>query len=809
MFQNKLDFKQDFERRLSEKYGRSVPDSHITERYDILGEMVRDYGGYYWRNCRGDIVNSSRKQCIYFSMEFLIGRLLVSNMQNLGIYDVAKDGLADFGIDIHDLENMEPDAGLGNGGLGRLAACFLDSSASLGYPVHGNTIRYEYGFFRQKFVDGKQVELPDQWLSNGFVFEVRKPKHAVDVKFYGNAETYLRPDGSYALRTVNARSVRAVPYDVSVVGYRNGVANTLRLWSAEPSEDNLPTDCSFNDYLQTLKELSFGLYPDDSTEHGRMLRLRQQYFLVSAGLQSCMRGEKRRWGDLAHFADDYVFQLNDTHPILAIPEMMRLLMDEYGFGWDDAWKVVQKTIAYTNHTVMPEALERWPVQYVQQLLPRVYMIIEEINRRFNQFMADKGVDPDKRYQMQIIKDGQIHMTNMAIYSGFSVNGVAKIHTGILENYTFKNFYELFPEKFNNKTNGVTHRRWLLYSDEKLADLITSRIGEKWIANPEDELKKMAAFADDKATQDAFFAAKKANKVAFAKYVKETMNIAIDPDSIFDSQIKRLHAYKRQLLNLFHIMFLYQSLKANPKAFHMTPHTYIFGAKAAPSYDYAKRIIELILSVADVINNDEDAAKFMKIVFVENYGVTLAERIIPATDVSEQISTAGKEASGTSNMKLMMNGAMTLGTLDGATIEIADLAGRDNEVVFGMTAPQVQALVDKGTYNPWDIYNRDPRVKNVMDSLFTGEWALKSGDRFRMIFDEVMNRGDQYFILADFDAYCQACQTIETFYADKAKWAHACLMNIAYSGYFSSDRTIEEYNRDIWHLSKLKVTPDDE
>lgn len=803
MFLNKLDFKQEFERRLSEKYGRSVPDSHITERYDILGEMVRDYGGYYWRNCREDIMTNGRKQCIYFSMEFLIGRLLLDNMQNMGIYKVAKDGLADFGIDITELEEMEPDAGLGNGGLGRLSACLLDSAASLGLPLHGNTIRYEYGFFRQKIVNGKQVELPDQWLSDGFVFEVRKPKHAVEVKFGGNAETYLKPDGNYAIRTVNATCVRAVPYDVSVVGYRNGVGNTLRLWSAEPSEENLPTDMSFTDYLSTLKELSFGLYPDDSTEHGRLLRLRQQYFLVSAGLQSCMRGEVRRYGDLHHFADHYVFQLNDTHPILAIPEMMRLLMDDYGWGWDEAWDMVNKTIAYTNHTTMPEALERWPIQYVQQLLPRIYMIIEEINRRFNALMADKGISPEKRYQMQIIKDGQIHMTNMAIYAAFSVNGVAKLHTEILEKQTFRNFYELFPEKFNCKTNGVTHRRWLLYSDEGLSDLITSRIGDDWIKDPR-QLERFKAFADDKATQEAFFKVKRDNKTRFAAYAKEAYGLELSPDAIFDSQIKRLHAYKRQLLNVFHIMALYQKLKNDPKNFTMAPHVYIFGAKAAPSYDYAKRIIELILAVANVINNDEDAAKFMKVLFVENYGVTLAERIIPASDISEQISTAGKEASGTSNMKFMMNGAITLGTLDGANIEIADLAGRDNEIIFGLTADEVQALTDKATYNPWTVYNADPRVKNVMDSLFNGPWALRAGDRFRMIFDEVMNRGDQYFILADFDAYAKACETAEKLYLDKAKWAHAALTNIAMSGYFSSDRTAAEYNRDIWHLTKLKV-----
>ena len=806
MFQNKLDFKQEFERRLSEKYGRSVPDSHITERYDILGEMVRDYAGYDWRACREAMLKNENKQAIYFSMEFLIGRLLVNNMQNLGIYNVAKDGLAELGIDINELEDMEPDAGLGNGGLGRLAACFLDSSASLGYPVHGNTIRYEYGFFRQKFVDGKQIELPDQWLSNGFVFEVRKPKHAVEVSFYGQAETYIKPDGNYAIRTVNARCIRAVPYDVSVVGYRNGVANTLRLWSAEPSEKNLPTDCSFNEYLSTLKELCFGLYPDDSTEHGRLLRLRQQYFLVSAGLQSCMRGHFARYGTLDNFAEKYVFQLNDTHPILAIPEMMRLLMDVYGYGWDDAWNIVQHSIAYTNHTVMPEALEKWPVNYVNGLLPRIYMIIEEINRRFNNYMAEKGIDPDKRYQMSIIRDGQIHMTNMAIYAGFSVNGVAKIHTEILEHYTFKNFFELFPEKFSNKTNGVTHRRWLLYSNQSLAKVITDRIGDGWIRHPE-KMEEFVKFADDKATQEAVLKSKHDNKVKFAAFVKKTYGIDIDPDSIYDTQIKRLHAYKRQLMNIFHIMSQYLRFKDDPKAFRMVPHTYIFGAKAAPSYEFAKRIIELILSVAKVINNDPEASKFMKIVFVENYGVSLAERIIPATDISEQISTAGKEASGTSNMKLMMNGAITLGTLDGANIEIADLAGKENEVIFGLTADEVQSLVDNGSYNPWDVYNSNAEIKRILDSLFTGPWG--NAGRFRMIFDEIMNRGDQFFILADYPSYSEACQKAEQFYSDKKRFAHASILNIAKSGHFSSDRTIEEYNKDIWHLQKVAVRSDDE
>lgn len=801
MFDNKEDFKATFSRRLEEKYGRAVDDSHITERYDILGEMIRDYAGHEWRESRESILRDNKKQLIYFSMEFLMGRLMTSNMQNLGIYDVARDGLEELGIDIGELEDIEADAGLGNGGLGRLAACFLDSIASLGYPGHGNTIRYEYGFFRQKFVNGQQVELPDQWLSNGFVFEVRKPKHAVEVSFYGNAETYLKPDGGYGLRTVNATHVRAVPYDVSIPGYRNGVANTLRLWSAEPSENNLPTDQSFEDYLNTLKELCHGLYPDDSTEHGRMLRLRQQYFLVSAGLQSAMRSYKQRYGSLDDFASSYVFQLNDTHPILAIPEAMRLLLDEYGYGWDEAWNIVTKMFAYTNHTVMPEALEKWPVQYVQHLVPRVYMIIEEINRRFNILLSEKNVSDSARYQMQIIKDGQIHMTNMAIYTGFSVNGVAKIHTKILEEYTFKDFYELFPNKFNNKTNGVTHRRWLMYANPRLAAAIDRKIGTNWRKDFEHEICKLKKFGDDKDFQKEIMDIKHQNKVDFASFCKKNYGIEVNPNSIFDVQIKRLHAYKRQLLNLFHIMYLYQKLKEDP-TFSITPHTYIFGAKAAPSYVYAKKIIELILAVAKVVDEDPRVSKFIKIVFVENYGVSLAEKIIPAADISEQISTAGKEASGTSNMKLMMNGALTLGTLDGANIEIADFAGNENEIIFGLKENEIQKMVDEGSYNPWDIYNSDIRVKNIMDSLFTGPWCKGDNNKFRMIFDEIMARNDQFFVLADFNAYNKACQEADQKYQDESNWARSAILNIASSGYFTSDRTIEEYNKDIWHLEKL-------
>lgn len=802
MFSNTFDFKQHFERRLSEKYGKSVADSHITERYDILGEMVRDHAGYSWRETREEAMHKNKKQLIYFSMEFLIGRLLVNNMQNLGIYKIAKEGLAELGIDIHELEELESDAGLGNGGLGRLAACFLDSIASTGYVGHGNCIRYEYGFFRQVLDGGKQSELPDQWMTNGFVFEVRKPKHAVEVKFGGNTETYLKPNGELAVRTVHATSVRATPYDVSVVGYRNGIANSLRLWSADPSENNLPRDVSFEKYLNDLKELSHGLYPDDSTEAGRKLRVRQQYFLVSAGLQSVLRGHKRRVGKMSNLCDYYVFQLNDTHPILAIPELMRLLIDEYQMGWDDAWYQVTHSIAYTNHTIMPEALERWPIQYIQELCPRCYMIIEEINRRFNAELAEKNVDLGKRYAVQIIKDGQIHMTNLAIYASFSINGVAKLHTEILKTQTFKDFYELYPEKFNNKTNGVTHRRWLLNANTRLAALISSKIGDEWITDMEHKMIDFKPYAKEKGVQKKFLDIKQHNKTTFKKYVLDKYGIEIDDKSIYDVQIKRLHAYKRQLLNVFHIMHLYRLIKEN-KDFTMYPRTFIFGAKAAPSYEYAKKIIELILAVAKVVNNDPEVNRFIKIVFVENYGVTLAERIIPAADVSEQISTASKEASGTSNMKLMMNGAITLGTLDGANVEILDFVGKENCVIFGLTSDEVLNYYANGGYSAWDEYNRNENIKWIMDSLFNGPWCFNHHDRFRAIFDEIMNSNDQYFILKDFDAYVEAQQKIEKLYKNREKWAEMCLTNIAMSGYFTSDRTIREYVKDIWHLDKIK------
>ncbi len=800
MFKNKEEFKKEYIEGLAEKYGVNIEDADITEKFDVLGSLVKNYAGMRWRSTRTNIANNHKKQLIYFSLEFLMGRLLVNNMQNLGIYEICRDGLKDLGIDINTLEDFEADAGLGNGGLGRLAACFLDSIASLGYPGHGNTLRYQYGFFKQRFIDGKQYELPDLWLENGNVWEVRKPKHSVEVMFYGRPETYLKADGSYALKTVDALYVRAMPYDMSVVGYHNNVGNTLRLWSAEPSVYNLPLNMKFEDYLEEINEICRNLYPDDSTDHGRLLRLKQEYFLVSAGLQSCMRSHFRKYKTFDNFYKFYVFQLNDTHPILLIPELMRLLMDDYGYGWDDAWNQVTKCVAYTNHTILAEALEKWPIYFMQRLLPRIYLIIEEINRRFNIFLNEKGIDDSQRRDMQIIKDNQVYMANMAIYACYSINGVAKIHTDILKKDTFSSFYKIFPEKFNNKTNGITHRRWFLYANQRLANYVSELIGDKWIKDWQ-EFSKLNQFENNEDVLERIGHIKYENKLQFANFVKSTYKIDINPLSIYDTQIKRLHAYKRQLMNIFRIMYFYDKLK-NDVNFDMYPTTFIFGAKAAPSYYFAKKVIELINCVADVVNNDPDIKGKIKVVFVENYGVSLAEKIIPASDVSEQISTAGYEASGTSNMKFMMNGAVTLGTLDGANIEIAKNAGEENEVIFGLTETEVKKFQSEGSYSAWDTYNSDHVINNTVNLLFNGPWARDDRDKFKSIFDELMNKNDEYFVLKDLKDYISATLKLQKLYQDKLKWNKMCLKNIANSGSFSSDRTIQEYVEDIWHLDKI-------
>lgn len=800
MFKNKQEFKTIFLERLESKFGRTIQDSHITERYEIIGHMIRDYAGQNMKKLRTTDNKKHPRQLIYFSMEFLIGKLMLSNLQNLGIYELVEEGLKDLNLSLQELIDMETDAGLGNGGLGRLAACFLDSIASLGYPGHGNTIRYDYGFFKQKIVNGKQIEVPDIWLKNGNVWEVKNYKHAVDVKFYGQAETYLKPDGGYAIRTVNALNVRAVPYDMAVIGYRNGMTNNLRLWSSEPTEENIPSNQSFKEYLQTVKEITHGLYPDDSTEQGKILRLRQHYFLVSAGLQSVVGSHYRRFKRVDDVADYFVFQLNDTHPILAIPEFMRIMMDDHNLTWDAAWSQLTRCMAYTNHTVMIEALEKWPIHYIQPLLPRIYMIIEEIHRRSQLEFSQKHITEDARKNMAIIKDGMVYMANLAIFATFSTNGVAALHTDILKADTFKDFYQLYPQRFNNKTNGITHRRWMMYSNPALAKTISDRIGEGWKTQPK-QLEKLLPFKDDAKLQTELGNIKLANKKALAIFLKKHQGVDLNVNSIFDVQIKRLHAYKRQLMNVFHIMYLYQRMKQDA-SFKIPPRTFIFGAKAAPSYFYAKKIIELIHSVAKIVNADPAVNAFLRVVFIENYGVSISEKVIPASDISEQISTAGKEASGTGNMKFMMNGAITLGTLDGANVEIADLVGENNCVIFGMKVDEVNELYQNRSYRVWDMYAKQPHLKSIIDSLIDGTWSEGNLDTFRPIFDEIMHRNDEYFLLKDFDAYAAAHEKIGKMYQNQKQWQSMAIVNVARSGFFSTDRTIQQYVDDIWKLKKL-------
>ena len=800
MFKNKQEFKTIFLERLESKFGRTIQDSHITERYEIIGHMIRDYAGQNMKKLRTTDNKKHPRQLIYFSMEFLIGKLMLSNLQNLGIYELVEEGLKDLNLSLQELIDMETDAGLGNGGLGRLAACFLDSIASLGYPGHGNTIRYDYGFFKQKIVNGKQVEVPDIWLKNGNVWEVKNYKHAVDVKFYGQAETYLKPDGGYAIRTVNALNVRAVPYDMAVIGYRNGMTNNLRLWSSEPTEENIPSNQSFKEYLQTVKEITHGLYPDDSTEQGKILRLRQHYFLVSAGLQSVVGSHYRRFKRVDDVADYFVFQLNDTHPILAIPEFMRIMMDDHNLTWDAAWSQLTRCMAYTNHTVMIEALEKWPIQYIQPLLPRIYMIIEEIHRRSQLEFSQKHITEDARKNMAIIKDGMVYMANLAIFATFSTNGVAALHTDILKADTFKDFYQLYPQRFNNKTNGITHRRWMMYSNPALAKTISDRIGEGWKTQPK-QLEKLLPFKDDAKLQTELGNIKLANKKALAIFLKKHQGVDLNVNSIFDVQIKRLHAYKRQLMNVFHIMYLYQRMKQDA-SFKIPPRTFIFGAKAAPSYFYAKKIIELIHSVAKIVNADPAVNAFLRVVFIENYGVSISEKVIPASDISEQISTAGKEASGTGYMKFMMNGAITLGTLDGANVESADLVGEKNCVIFGMKVDEVNELYQNRSYRVWDMYAKQPHLKSIIDSLIDGTWSEGNLDTFRPIFDEIMHRNDEYFLLKDFDAYAAAHEKIGKMYQNQKQWQSMAIVNVARSGFFSTDRTIQQYVDDIWKLKKL-------
>ena len=794
-------FKKAFEARIIETYGRSIEESHRFEKYIVLGTMIRDYASIAWKNTKEKVLENKQREMVYFSMEFLLGKMMLNNIKNLGIYDIINDGLNELNIDLNELMALEADAGLGNGGLGRLAACFMDSLASLNYPGHGNTIRYRYGFFKQKFVNNKQIEIPDNWLQLDYPFEIKKPKHAVTVKFYGHVVTrQFGNDGRFVFALENAECVKAVPYDMPMIGYGGKVVNTLRCWSAEPDIEALPKHKDFQTYLSECSQISQSLYPDDSTESGKILRLKQQYFFVCAGIAAQIKAHLRKYKTIHNIHEKLVFQLNDTHPAIAVAEMMRVLLDDFYLEWDEAWNITSSMMAYTNHTILSEALEKWPIQYIKTLLPRIYMIIEEINRRFCIFARNKGVVEHRINKMMIIRDGQVHMANLAIIGSYSVNGVAALHTEILKNQEMREFYDLYTEKFNNKTNGITHRRWLAYSNPELLEFLNKHCNGN-VCEDINLLSNLNSVVDNTSVLEEFLNVKNTRKQILANIIKEKYDIEIDTNSIFDIQVKRLHAYKRQLLNCLHIIYLYQQIKSNPD-FKLHPHTFIFGAKAAPSYMFAKNVIELINCLANKINNDPEVNKYIKVVFVENYDVSTSEVLIPAADVSEQISLAGKEASGTGNMKFMMNGAITLGTLDGANVEIAQNVGNDNCVIFGLTSNEVKTLKESGTYSALNVFAEDIDLRKAINSLMDGTWHHNNNE-FRIIVDDLLYKNDEYLLLEDFQSYKAAHQKINNLYQDRLKWAKMCLINIASSAFFSSDRTIQQYVEDIWKLDKVK------
>nr|WP_245844162.1 glycogen/starch/alpha-glucan phosphorylase [Oceanobacillus rekensis] len=787
--------------------GIEIKDATSKDIYYVLSSIVNVEVEQQWFHTRKKYNDEKSKEVYYLSMEFLIGRLLESNLLNCGMLDETKEALGQIGFDYEEVFAEEHDAALGNGGLGRLAACFLDSLASLNYPGHGFGIRYRYGLFEQRIIHGNQVELPDYWLTDPYPWENRKEEEAVVIQFHGDVHMLKRNDGTLEFEYKNTDKVMAVPYDIPVVGYENETVNTLRLWSAESifhNNDILEENKQFYrdlDHQHSIEQISGFLYPDDSSYEGKELRLKQQYFLVSASIQNILKHFKlKHQMSLSRLAEKVVIQINDTHPSLAIPEMMRILMDEEGFSWEKAWKVTTNVFAYTNHTTLSEALETWPTEMMQNLLPRIYMIINEINERFC-----KGIwfdHEDLREQipeLAIIAHDRVHMARLAIVGSFSVNGVARIHTEILKKKEMKTFYTLFPEKFNNKTNGITHRRWLLKTNPKMADLITDVIGPQWIKRPK-QLISLLKYSNDSALLEKFDQVKHDNKKVLANYIHQHLGITVDERSIFDVQIKRLHEYKRQLLNIFHIIYLYNELKENPNQ-DMTPRTFIFGAKAAPSYHMAKEVIKLINTVASIVNYDPDVKDRLKVIFMENYNVSLAEKIIPAVDISEQISTASKEASGTGNMKMMMNGALTLGTMDGANIEIHDLVGDQNMFIFGLSADEVLEYYQNGGYHARGIYNTDDRVKRILDQLNQGEFGVHNIE-FKDIYYNILYHNDPYFVLKDFESYLEAHELAERAYRDRLTWLNMSVTNIAYSGKFSSDRTIQEYATDIWKIKQL-------
>ena len=788
------EFKKEFQKKFEELFAYGYESGSKTEQYIALGDLVRGLYSDDWIQTVTDYNKKKEKQVFYFSMEFLPGRMLKSNLLNMGIMDCVKQGLEELGLDLDEVARAEVDPALGNGGLGRLASCFMDSIASTGLAGNGNGIRYRYGLFKQKFINGYQIELPENWLRNRNVWEVRKENKAVIVRFGGDVSFTQDGDGKLRVHHENTRDILAVPYDTAQIGYNNGIINNLRLWSAEiPYGDE--ARFSTEEQREEVKRITEVLYPDDSNYEGRLLRVQQEYFFSSAGVQSIVRYFKQLKLDWSLFPDKIAIHINDTHPTLAIPELMRILLDEEELTWDQAWEITKKTVSYTNHTILQEAMERWPETMISDLLPRIYQIIQEINRRhIAKKMPLYGEELTQR--TAIIANGQIKMANLAIIGSHSVNGVAKLHTDILMADTLHDFYVMYPQKFNNKTNGITQRRWVQIANENLTEMLDETIGTEWKSDPE-EIKVLKAHRDNKIVLDKLEQVKLANKKRFADYVLKEMHIEIDPNALFDVQIKRLHAYKRQLLNVLHILDRYLQLKDDPKA-NLQKRVFIFGAKAAPSYYYAKQIIKLINAIADLVNNDPAINDKIKIVFVENYGVSLAELIIPAADISEQISLAGKEASGTSNMKLMSNGAVTMATLDGANVEIRDNVGDENIFIFGLKSDEVQEYYRNGVYNSREIYEKNPRLKRILNLLIDGSIPGVETEG-RDIFDSLVMYNDEYFLLKDFDGYLQAQYEADVAFSDRDRWNRMALMNIASSGPFSSDYTILRYADEIWKI----------
>ena len=810
---DKEGFKKEVITNVKTLYRRPIEEATPQQVFQAVSYAVKDDIIDRWIATHKEYEKKNVKTVYYLSMEFQMGRALGNNLINLTYYDAVKEALDELGFDLNLIEDQEPDAALGNGGLGRLAACFLDSLATLGYPAYGCGIRYRYGMFKQAIKDGYQIELPDDWLKDGNPFEIKRPEYAVEVKFGGYVRVENRDGRNYFIQD-GYQTVRAVPYDVPVVGYGNNVVNTLRIWDAEPIVDFNLDSFDKGDYHNAVEQENLArtivevLYPNDNHMAGKELRLKQQYFFISASVQRAVAKYKKQHDDITKLYEKVTFQLNDTHPTVAVPELMRILMDVEGLGWDEAWEITTKTCAYTNHTIMAEALEKWPVDLFSRLLPRIYQIVEEINRRFLiQVREQYPGDEEKVRQMAVIYDGQVHMARLAIVGGYSVNGVAKLHTEILKKQTLKDFYEMTPEKFNNKTNGITQRRFLLHGNPLLADWVTEYAGNGWITDLP-KIKKITELADDTQAQKEFMEIKHKNKVRLAKYIKEHNGIDVDPNSIFDVQVKRLHEYKRQFMNILHIMYLYDRLKKNPDM-PFYPRTFIFGAKASAGYERAKAIIKLINSVGDVVNNDPTIKGKIKVVFIEDYRVSNAELIFAAADVSEQISTASKEASGTGNMKFMLNGALTLGTMDGANVEIVEEVGKENAFIFGLSADQVIEYENNYTYDPMSYFIHDQDIHNVVMDLISGRYSNGDTMMFRDLYDSLLTpknapRPDMYFTLADFKSYAAAQERVEDKYRNTSAWARSAILNTAHSGKFTSDRTIQQYVDDIWHLDKITV-----